>query len=138
ETARPAIGVVHTTFWLVGTFQVTGVGAPSATPDAWGPRNDGQFWAETDAHAATHRTTGNMRLMIYLPSTRVHVVALLGKPTEITLSPSRRIVSVTPGASTTPNVVASRATKVIRCPGAALPFRRPPATVRTNSVPPGP
>ena len=57
ETARPAIGVFHSTFWLVATFQVTGVGEPSATPDAWGPRNDGQFCADTDAHAATHRTS---------------------------------------------------------------------------------
>jgi hypothetical protein len=42
ETDRPSIGVFHKMFWPVGAFQVTGVGTPSATPEAFVPRNDGQ------------------------------------------------------------------------------------------------
>src|SRR6476620_8204494 len=81
ETARPATGVFHSTFCPVATFQLTGVGEPSATPDAAGPRKDGQFCADSDTHAATQSRIGNTRRMIYLPSTLVQIVAGLGKPT---------------------------------------------------------
>src|ERR1700681_3015801 len=115
DTARPGTAVFHSTFSPVARFHVTGVGRPSPTPDAPGPRNDGQFWPETVTHARTHRAAAAARRMIYLPSTLVHVVASLGKPTDVTFSPSRRNVSVAPGASTTRNVEASRGTKVTRC-----------------------
>src|SRR6186713_1644810 len=49
ETATPSTGVFHRMFSLVATFQVTAVGVPSATPEAFGPRNMGQFCAETPA-----------------------------------------------------------------------------------------
>lgn len=75
ETATPAIGVFHNTFSPVVAFHFTGVGDPSATPDAEGPRNDGQCWPETVAHANSQRTIGIVRRMIYLPSTRVNTVA---------------------------------------------------------------
>ena len=39
--------------------------------EAFGPRNDGQCWPETDAHASSHTRIGIARRMIYLPSTRV-------------------------------------------------------------------
>src|SRR5713101_2780092 len=54
ETATPGTGVFQTTFSPVAAFHFTGVGVPSATPDADGPRNDGQFCADSPAQAATH------------------------------------------------------------------------------------
>ena len=51
-------------------------------PTPAGPRNDGQFCADTGTHAATDRTIGRIRRVIYLPSTRVQVTALLGKPID--------------------------------------------------------
>src|SRR5919108_5455474 len=47
ETATPPTGVRHTTCSPVFTFQLTGNGDPSATPDAAGPRNIGQFCADS-------------------------------------------------------------------------------------------
>src|SRR5262245_22404716 len=45
DTATPSTGVFHATLSPVAGFQVTAVGVPSATPEAFGPRNMGQFWA---------------------------------------------------------------------------------------------
>ena len=43
ECPRPGIGVFHFTFSRVSAFHRVGAGWPSATPLAFGPRNDGQF-----------------------------------------------------------------------------------------------
>src|SRR5213593_681323 len=86
DTASPAIGVFQITFSPVVTFHFTAVGCPSATPDAFGPRNEGQFWAASDAPAASQSGTSNSRRIGYLPSTRVQIVPLFGKLTETTLS----------------------------------------------------
>src|SRR5215213_4082603 len=45
EWARPGMGVFHAMFSDLSAFQDTGVLNPSATPDAAGPRNVGQFCA---------------------------------------------------------------------------------------------
>src|SRR2546428_13355093 len=57
ETDTPGTGVFHTTFSPVAASHFTGVGDPSATPDAAGPRKIGQFWAGTIGLAASERTT---------------------------------------------------------------------------------
>src|SRR2546426_9744957 len=57
ETDTPGTGVFHTTFSPVAASHFTGVGDPSATPDAAGPRNIGPFWADTIGLAASERTT---------------------------------------------------------------------------------
>src|SRR6476619_8653250 len=108
ETAIPGTGVFHSRFSPLPMSHFTGVGCPSATPDAFGPLNDGQFWAEIAVLARAHAATTIAFRIIYLPSTLVHRVASFGKPTAVTLSPSMWSVRVTPGASATPNVVASR------------------------------
>src|SRR5882672_12854214 len=56
DTATPGTGVFQRTFSPVAAFHFTRVGAPSATPDAPGPRNDGQFCADSTAQAAAHTT----------------------------------------------------------------------------------
>src|SRR4029450_13719877 len=137
ETAIPGTGVFQSRFSPLATSHFNGVGCPSATPDALGPLNDGQFWAEIAAPVSTHTATTIAFRMIYLPSTLVHRVTSFGKPTAVTLSPSMCSVSVTPGASATPNVVASRATNVSRCVLIA-PVRLAPDAVKTSSAPPGP
>src|ERR1041384_8821086 len=45
ECERPGIAVFQSTFCDFSKSQVTGGFVPSATPDAFGPRNDGQFCA---------------------------------------------------------------------------------------------
>src|SRR3989442_14623894 len=57
ETDSPGPGVFDTTSSPVAASHFTGVGDPSATPDAAGPRNIGQFWADTIGLAASERTT---------------------------------------------------------------------------------
>jgi hypothetical protein len=42
---RPGTGVFQITFSALSTSQVVGGLVPSATPDAFGPRNEGQFCA---------------------------------------------------------------------------------------------
>src|SRR5258708_29617934 len=56
DTATPGTGVFQRTFSPVAAFHFTAVGVPSATPEADGPRNDGQCCADSDAHKATHET----------------------------------------------------------------------------------
>src|SRR5262245_32638550 len=51
ETATPGTAVFHATFSPVAVFHVTAVGAPSATPAAFVPRNAGQCCAESEAPA---------------------------------------------------------------------------------------
>src|SRR4029453_8820054 len=133
---HPGTWVFPSTLSPLATSHFNGVGCPSATPDALGPLNDGQFWAEIAAPASTHTATTIAFRMIYLPSTLVHRVASFGNPTAVTLSPSMWSVSVTPGASATPNVVASRATNVSRC-ALIAPVRLAPDAVKTSSAPPG-
>src|ERR1700752_1627380 len=43
ECARPGIVVRQRMFWPVFVFHSSGRFCPSATPDAFGPRNDGQL-----------------------------------------------------------------------------------------------
>jgi hypothetical protein len=62
DTATPATGVVHSTLSPVFTFQVTGVGALSPTPAARGPRNIGQFCADSVAVASTNARTRMARM----------------------------------------------------------------------------
>src|SRR5262245_25698398 len=88
ETAIPGTGVFHSRFCSLAISHFTGVGCPSATPEALGPLNDGQFWAEIAALARTHAATTIAFRMTYLPSTLAHCVASFGKPTAVTLSPS--------------------------------------------------
>src|SRR5436190_5950788 len=64
EIATPAIGVFHNTFSPVSTFHVIGGDEPSATPDAAGPRNIGQFWAETVTAAAAIHAAISIRFAI--------------------------------------------------------------------------
>src|SRR6185503_9513246 len=72
ETATPATGVLHRTFSPVAAFHVAGVGAPSATPDAPGPRNDGQFCADAPAAAdiVQHSTRVARRIITCLSASR--------------------------------------------------------------------
>ena len=72
ETATPANGVFHRMFSPVAAFHLTAVGSlPSATPDAAGPRNDGQFCADSTAHAVNQTTADDtievQRLMATSP-----------------------------------------------------------------------
>ena len=67
ETATPSTGVFHATFSPVVAFHLTAVGLPSATPDAFGPRNDGQCWAETTVPAATSVIASAKRRMAISP-----------------------------------------------------------------------
>src|SRR6185503_6462069 len=83
DTATPATGVFHRMFSPVAAFHFTAVGVPSATPDASGPRNDGQFCADSTALAANHATlqtpqamTDAIRLIAYFSSARVKIIAL--------------------------------------------------------------
>src|SRR5439155_23769024 len=114
ETATPATGVFHRMFSPVAAFHLTAVGSlPSATPDAAGPRNDGQFCADSTAPnqtMAADTTTRHMdaaRLIAYFYPVLLNVMVLPMVPTvtPATLSWSIRNVSVVPGCSTTPNVV---------------------------------
>src|SRR4029453_16663908 len=75
ETPIPGAGVFPSPFSPLATSHFNGVGCPSATPDALGPLNEGQFWAEIAAPASTHTATTKAFRMIYLPSTLVHLVA---------------------------------------------------------------
>ena len=64
ETATPANGVFHRMFSPVDAFHLTAVGSfPSATPDADGPRKDGQFCADSTAHAV-NQTTADERIEV--------------------------------------------------------------------------
>src|SRR6266851_846434 len=116
DTATPASGVFQRMFSPVAALHFTGVGEPSATPDAAGPRNDGQCWPDTEPHASTQAMIVIARRRIYLPSTRVKTVGLGPWPiaTEVTLSCSRPKISANPGMPAAPNRVASRATNVNR------------------------
>src|SRR5688572_16824519 len=49
ECPKPGIAVRHRMFSPVFTFQVSGKFAPSATPEACGPRNDGQLSSDDAA-----------------------------------------------------------------------------------------
>src|SRR2546422_5627376 len=57
ETDTPGTGVFHNTFSPVTASHFTGVGVPSATPDAAGPRNIGQFWADNVTQPTHHIAT---------------------------------------------------------------------------------
>src|SRR6266536_6622588 len=114
ETATPGTGVFHRMFSPVAAFHLMAVGSfPSATPDAAGPRNDGQFCADTTAPYQTTaadtiiRIMDAARLMAYFSPVRLNVMVLPMplNATPATLSWSIRNVSVVPGCSTTPNVV---------------------------------
>jgi hypothetical protein len=86
---------------------------PSATPDAAGPRNDGQFCADTTAPHQTIaadaiiRNMDAARLIAYFSPVRLNVTVLPMplNATPATLSCSIRNVSVAPGCSATPKVV---------------------------------
>src|SRR5262245_58329670 len=69
DTDTPATGVFHNTFVPAAASQVTGIGEPSATPDAAGPRNIGQFCAETIELATIQATTGvnESKRVIFFP-----------------------------------------------------------------------
>src|SRR5262249_20161494 len=117
DTATPATGVLQSTFSPLVTLHFTGIGEPSATPEAPGPRNDGQFCAESVAAASHDRTTARAQFvdrMAYLSSTRVKEIELpiAVSVNVFTLSCSSTNVAVVPGCSTTPNVVWSRAESV--------------------------
>src|SRR5438034_3751890 len=134
ETARPGTGAFHNTFSPVETFHLSGAGCPSATPDAFGPLKDGQFWPNSVAQVSTHTMIGITLRMIYLPCTRVNTWLAPPCPrlNAVTLPPSTRNTAVSPGASAIPNVVGSRAMKDSLWAPAA-PVRRPSETVRTTS-----
>src|SRR6267143_1024014 len=66
ETDTPGTGVFHKTFSPVAASHFTGVGDPSATPDAAGPRNIGQFWAESVADAMRQRANVKRVIFFYL------------------------------------------------------------------------
>src|SRR5216683_6392044 len=89
DTATPGTGVFQRMFSPVAAFHFTAVGVPSATPDADGPRNDGQFWADSTAqaaaHATLHATIDAARLIAYFSSARVKVIALPMALSEITI-----------------------------------------------------
>src|SRR5438874_1734951 len=114
DTATPATGVFQRMFSPVEAFHFTAVAVPSATPDADGPRNEGQFCADSAAPHQTRaadtivRLIDAVRLMAYLSlispyfsPTRLNV-AVLPRPasaTPATMSCSIRNVSVAPGCS---------------------------------------
>src|SRR5262245_13961378 len=54
DTDTPAIGVFQSTFSPVPGSHFNGVGVPSATPEAAGPRNIGQFCAESVLATRSH------------------------------------------------------------------------------------
>ena len=56
DTARPAIGVFHSTFSPVAAFQFTARRRAVGDAGRGGPRNDGQFCADSAAHAANQTT----------------------------------------------------------------------------------
>src|SRR5882724_5139974 len=56
ECASPGIGVFQRMFVPLVASQVVGVGLPSATPEAFGPRNDGQFCARVIVERLAMRT----------------------------------------------------------------------------------
>src|SRR5213592_2276793 len=56
ECASPGIGVFQRMFVPLVASQVVGVGLPSATPEAFGPRNDGQFCARAIVATLARRT----------------------------------------------------------------------------------
>src|SRR5258707_8903274 len=57
DRATPASGVFQRMFSPVAAFHLTAVGSlPSATPDADGPRKDGQFCADSTAQAVNQTT----------------------------------------------------------------------------------
>src|SRR5262245_48197697 len=72
DTATPATGVVHRMFSPVLAFHLIAVAAPSPTPDAFAPRNDGQFCADTVAEAiAVASTMANVRITFLSASRRL-------------------------------------------------------------------
>src|SRR5262245_41477978 len=72
DTATPATGAFHATFSPVCTSHFTGVGDPSATPDAPGPRNEGQFCPASVAHAASHTSADVATRISLLLGAREH------------------------------------------------------------------
>ena len=111
DTATPATGVFQRMFSPVAAFHFTAVGDPSATPEADGPRNDGQFCAQRRAPAAIqatlHATIDADFVTAYFSPARVKVIALplVVRVIAIGLSGSTRNVTIVPGCSATPNVV---------------------------------
>src|SRR5687767_4742767 len=80
---RPGTGVFHRTLSDFAASHVTGRGRPSATPEALGPRNEGQFCPPASATAARQRTRqqSSERFIIRAPSTSVLEVQEVG-PSE--------------------------------------------------------
>ena len=58
DTARPGMGVFHASPTPRGASHVVGVLRPSATPDAWRPRNEGQSCASASAGSNARMTDG--------------------------------------------------------------------------------
>src|SRR3954469_22949160 len=71
ETATPPIGVFHATFCPEVASHFTAVGLPSATPDAFGPRNEGQFCADSVVPAASVMAMSARRRMLFALHARV-------------------------------------------------------------------
>ena len=127
STATPAIGVFHSDVLAGRRRSISPRSAtPSATPDAGGPRNDGQFCADSDSARrepdggstddrgpAPHGYSSPLRV-----NTIVLPVAFSVIPMHLVLLDTER--DVVPGCSAMPNVVGSRATSVRR----ALPPER--------------
>src|SRR4051794_10069963 len=67
ETATPSTGVFQATFSFAGAFHLTAVGLPSAVPAAFAPRNDGQFWADSDADVDRRMRIGRSRFTAISP-----------------------------------------------------------------------
>src|SRR5256885_12017725 len=61
DTATPGTGVFQRMFSPVAAFHFTAVRAPSATPDAPRPRNDGQFCADSTTPASRQLTKNAAR-----------------------------------------------------------------------------
>src|SRR5687767_3479371 len=61
ECARPGMGVFHTMFSDFSAFQDTGVLRPSATPEAAGRRNVGQFCALAEEVKSRQKQKASVR-----------------------------------------------------------------------------
>ena len=84
--ASPGIGVFHKMFSPFSPFQVTGVGLPSATPEAFEPRNEDQFCACAAEARQTSRQKDKMRF-ITKSSKNIQTIEWLGVKKIVNYTP---------------------------------------------------
>src|SRR5688572_14852475 len=65
EWARPGIGVFHRMLTAFSASQSVGKAAPSVTPEAFGPRNEGQFCARAVAERHPDKISASINLIIF-------------------------------------------------------------------------